>query len=49
MCGSLNTIDFHKLIGSTTIRMCGLVGVGVASLEKVWSCWRKCVTTDVGF
>ena len=23
--------------------------VGVALLEQVWSCWRKCVTVGVGF
>jgi hypothetical protein len=35
--------------GSGIIRKCGPVGVGVALLEEVWPCWRKCVTVDVGF
>ena len=39
MCGS----------GNGTIRRCGLVGVGVALLEWVWPCWRKCVTVGAGF
>jgi hypothetical protein len=26
------------------IRRCGLVGGGVALLEDVWPCWRRCVT-----
>jgi hypothetical protein len=28
--------------GSSTIRRCGLVGKGVASLEWVWPCWSRC-------
>ena len=28
--GSLNVIDPHKLIGSDTLRRCGLAGVGVS-------------------
>ena len=28
---------------------CGLVGVGVAMSEWVWSCGRKYVTVGVGF
>ena len=28
--------------GSDTIRMYGLVGVGVALLEEVWPCWSGC-------
>jgi hypothetical protein len=31
----LKANGFHRLIGSDTIRMCGLDGVGVALLEEV--------------
>jgi hypothetical protein len=37
-----------KYPGNGTIRRYGLVGVGVALLEWVWPCWRKCVTVWVG-
>jgi hypothetical protein len=33
LCGCWNENDPHRLIGSGTIRRCGLVGVGVALLE----------------
>ena len=26
----------------TSSRMCDFVGVGVALLEEVWPCWRRC-------
>jgi hypothetical protein len=39
VCGGSNKNGFHRLIGSGTIRRCGLVGVGVALLKKVCH-WR---------
>jgi hypothetical protein len=33
-CDGLNETDPHRLIGSGTVRGCGLVGVGVALLEE---------------
>ena len=45
MCGGLNRFGSHRFmclnawpIGSGTIRRCGLVGVGVALMEKVCHC-----------
>jgi hypothetical protein len=32
-----------------TFRRCELVGMGVALLEWVWSCWSRCVTVGMGF
>jgi hypothetical protein len=43
--GGLNILDTR----SGTIRKRGLVGVGVALMEEVWPCWRKCVTLEVDF
>ena len=40
-CGGLNVIGPHKLIGSGGIRMCGLVGVGVALLKEVCHTWGE--------
>jgi hypothetical protein len=37
-CGYLNMLG----PGSATIRRCGLVGGGVASLEEVWPRWGRC-------
>ena len=37
-CGSLNVIGPHKLIGSGTIRRCGLAGVGMVMSEEVCHC-----------
>jgi hypothetical protein len=34
---------------SGTVRRCGLGRVGVALLEWVCPCWRKCGTVEVGF
>jgi hypothetical protein len=34
--------------GSNTISGCGLVGVGVALLEWVWSYWSRCDLVGVG-
>ena len=41
-CGNLNVINLQKLIGVA------LLG-GMALLEWVWPCWRKCITLEVGF
>ena len=38
ICGSLNVIDPHNLIGSDTIKRCDFVGVGVALLKEVYHC-----------
>ena len=45
----LNKFGPHKLMclnvwsmGSGIIKMCGFVGGGVALLEEVWPCWRRC-------
>lgn len=38
LCGSLNVIGPYKLLGSGTIRRCGLVEVGVALMEEVHHC-----------
>lgn len=35
MCGVLNENGSFRLIGSGTIKRCGLIGVGVAWLEEV--------------
>ena len=35
ICSSLNENDPHRLIGSSPIRRCGLIGVDVTLLEKV--------------
>jgi hypothetical protein len=45
LCGGLTMLG----PGNDTIRRCGLVGVGVASLEWMWPCWRKYVTMGVSF
>ena len=42
-------VQYTWPMGCATIRRFGLVGVGVALLEWVWPCWRKCVTVEVGF
>jgi hypothetical protein len=31
-------------VGVALLKGCGLVGGGVALLEEVWPCWRRCVT-----
>ena len=48
-CGDLKESGSHSLLWSGAIKKYGLVGVGVALLEWVWPCWRKCVTIQAGF
>ena len=38
VCGNLNIIGPHNLIGGGSIRMCGFVGVDMALLEEVCHC-----------
>ena len=35
VCGSLNVIDPHNLIGTDTVRRCGFVGVGMVFVEEM--------------
>lgn len=34
-CGSLNAISQNNLIGNSTIRRCGFIGVDMALLEEM--------------
>ena len=43
MCGGLNIIDSHHLMGNGAVRRCGFV-MRVYGIVK-----RKCVTVGVGF
>lgn len=36
MCGSLNIIDPHTLIGTDTVRRYGFVGVGMVFVEEMY-------------
>jgi len=36
------------LFGKIKMRTCGLVEIGVASLEWVWPCWSGCGLVRVG-
>lgn len=38
LLGGLNVLDHRNLLESGTIRRHGIVGVGMALLEKVWPC-----------
>ena len=44
--GSVNENGPYRLIGSGTIRRCGLIGVGVALLKEVCQCGRGFVITE---